>query len=108
MIELAGSIELNTDDNMRIEYSAPLHLHEDTRESNCEMLQRVAEVPVEAVERAGGFVTLAKTYVTRDYSWRRVFSALACAAALSPDDPEVQALTQAFRELEASQAKPVR
>ncbi len=87
------------------------HLHEDTRTSNCEMLQRVAEVPVEAIEGRDGFVALAKTYVTRDYSWRRVFSALGHAAALSPDDPEVKVLTRAFRELQASQAdqsKPVR
>jgi hypothetical protein len=34
MLALAKGVERNTDDNMRIEYSAPLHLYDDTAENN--------------------------------------------------------------------------
>ncbi|MFS8609884.1 MAG: hypothetical protein LOD94_18125, partial [Gammaproteobacteria bacterium] len=42
VIALAGDAELNTDDNMLIEYSAPLHMHRDTRAENFELLVRHA------------------------------------------------------------------
>jgi hypothetical protein len=43
ILELAGDVGLNTDDNMRIEFSAPLYLHASTTRSNQEMLEAHAK-----------------------------------------------------------------
>ena len=43
ILELAGEVGLNTDDNVRIEFSAPLFLHYNTSESNEEMVRRYAQ-----------------------------------------------------------------
>lgn len=42
VLALAGDAALNTDDNMRIEHSAPLHMYRDTRAENFELLARHA------------------------------------------------------------------
>ena len=42
---LAPDWRLNTDDNMRVEYAAPLSLHKDTNPENSAMLTRWAEPP---------------------------------------------------------------
>lgn len=42
ILELAGGIGLNTDDNVRIEFSAPLFLHYDTSWENEEMVRKHA------------------------------------------------------------------
>jgi hypothetical protein len=47
VLELAGEVGLNTDDNVRIEFSAPLFLHYDTSGANEEMVQRYAKDPAE-------------------------------------------------------------
>jgi hypothetical protein len=46
-IALAGDVGVNTDDNMRIEYNAPLHLHVDTQSINVELLHAHAWTPIE-------------------------------------------------------------
>jgi len=38
MLRMAGDVELNTDDNMRIEYSAPKHLYLDSVSDNYDLL----------------------------------------------------------------------
>jgi spermidine synthase len=42
IMKLAGDVGLNTDDNVRIEFSAPLHLHYDTSGANEEMVLKFA------------------------------------------------------------------
>jgi hypothetical protein len=42
-MKLAGDVGLNTDDNVRIEFSAPLHLHYDTSGANEEMVLKFAK-----------------------------------------------------------------
>ena len=49
VMAMAGAAPLNTDDNMRIEYSAPLNLYRDTRTENFTMLMAHARVPAEAL-----------------------------------------------------------
>jgi hypothetical protein len=42
ILELAKDVGLNTDDNVRIEFSAPLFMHYDTSSANEEMILRYA------------------------------------------------------------------
>ena len=44
-IEAMGPIPYNTDDNMRIEYGAPLHQHLNTTQDNDRFLSRFAQMP---------------------------------------------------------------
>lgn len=75
--EFAGDTELNTDDNMRIEFSAPLHLHEMTAEANFyALLKKGGEqkepplIPLDAVSGLGGRLALAEAYARRE-DWLR-------------------------------------
>jgi spermidine synthase len=98
ILKLANGIELNTDDNMRIEYSAPLHLHESTEEANGRMLERVAELPLEAIEGTDGLLALARSYARYDRDLGRALAALRSARARSPGDPEVDLLYRAYEQ----------
>jgi spermidine synthase len=94
ILGLAGEVERNTDDNMRIEYSAPLSLHAETQDENSEMLEAVAESQLEAVESKDGLLALALAYARSDPGWRRTFHVLEHAASRFPGDPDVAALHQ--------------
>lgn len=86
--ELARSVPLNTDDNMRIEYRAPKNLHVATHDKNFEMLLRHAQVPTDSLPRDPlVFADLARTYQGREDTVRAV-AAMAQAAGLLPEgDP---------------------
>jgi spermidine synthase len=92
VLELTRGIELNTDDNMRIEYSAPLHLYERTVAENRELLMRAADIPFDAVDEPGSLVALAAEYLD-NYDLPRARMALRAARAESPDDPRLPALS---------------
>lgn len=96
VVSLAGSVELNTDDNMRIEYSAPLHLYESTQLANECMLAPLAEVPFDAVEGKESLLALAKAYARHDPDGRRGVETLRSAEDSNPNDAEVQAWIEAF------------
>ncbi len=69
VLAYAGEVEANTDDNMRIEYSAPLHLHEDTADANFLALlgpKDMRRPPMEAVQGADGLLRLAHAYARRE------------------------------------------
>jgi hypothetical protein len=85
LLRLAGDVELNTDDNMRIEYAAPLALHARTSSANATMLEKAAEIPYEAVreERLG---KLAHSYARRDFGWNRALQTITRATRLLPED----------------------
>ena len=92
---LVGDIELNTDDNMRIEYSAPKHLYEETQRANSRMLFSVAEVPLDAVEGFESLLALAQAYRQHDPDQRRSLEALRATEVLSPDGfDQIQALIE--------------
>ena len=86
-------MELNTDDNMRIEYSAPLNLHRSTQADNAELIGAHARIPVEVLDDpVFDLVDLARAYRRGD-DWRRAFRAIARAASqLEVDDPLRQEL----------------
>ena len=98
VLRITRGTVLNTDDNMRVEYSAPLHLHEDTLDANSDMVEAVAEVAVDAVEGTDGLLALARAYSTYDDGWRRVLSTMAVAKARSPEDPSIDLLYSAYQE----------
>jgi spermidine synthase len=68
--ELSSDVERNTDDNMRVEYSAPLNLYTWTGDENVLMLEesvgKVPLVPYEATEGVDGLLELAKSYAEID------------------------------------------
>ncbi|NCG22000.1 MAG: hypothetical protein GWP91_23540 [Rhodobacterales bacterium] len=51
IVEMSEDMPRNTDDNMRIEYSAPRNLHAQTHEENFTLLLRNAIVPFDSIER---------------------------------------------------------
>jgi spermidine synthase len=91
LVDFAGDVELNTDDNMRIEYSTPLTLHAETSERNIELLEQVAEIPYHAV-RQTRLGRLAFSYAMRDRGWRRALGTINHATMLEPDDLELAGL----------------
>jgi len=53
MLNVAGDIELNTDDNMRVEYSAPKQLYKSTGQANIRTLMKSPQVPeLPSIEQA--------------------------------------------------------
>ncbi len=108
LLGFAGKETRNTDDNMRIEYSAPLKLFEDTLMANVNMLERHAKVITEGIDDAAGLLALARTYADHDPSWRRAFETLQYASTRYPGHPEVivayeEALNNVRAETDASQ-----
>jgi spermidine synthase len=88
-LELAGDIEHNTDDNLRIEYNAPLHLHVDTQSINLALLRAHAWVPYEILEKDPTlFADTARLWHAREYVDRAI-EGMVRAALLTPrDDPQ--------------------
>jgi len=63
ILKLAGDVGLNTDDNMHIEYSAPLQLHKSTDQANAQLLRRTYVVlPRFAIEDSQGWQLLSEAY----------------------------------------------
>ncbi len=82
--QMTRGTRLNTDDNMRIEYAAPLNLHRSTSAANVEMLLSHAQVPA-GLDPAEQLV-LAAHYLRRDDFERGVEAALgALEAAGGPE-----------------------
>ncbi|MCB9780825.1 MAG: fused MFS/spermidine synthase [Alphaproteobacteria bacterium] len=99
IMAFAGDVPVNTDDNMRIEYSAPLHLHEDTAEANFRALlgdREERKLPLDAVEGVEGLKELARSYHRRE----RLVEALVVvkeAYKLAPDDEELEGMYDAWQ-----------
>ena len=95
ILRFSGDAPVNTDDNMRIEYSAPLHLHEETASEN--FLRLLGDsgardtVPLHAVQGFDATVELARAYARRD-DWVRALVTLKAAERITPGDATVQAL----------------
>ena len=96
LVQIAGAVERNTDDNMRIEYAAPLRLYDDTSDANSELIQSVAELPWDMIEGPKALIALANAYAANDWSWRRTLATLHYAMALYPDDTHIVALLRRY------------
>ena len=95
MLEMGRNHPLNTDDNMIIEYSAPLHLHVDTQDENFELLLEYAQLPFDDSLNGDreALVRLARAYHRRENSVRAV-STMAEAIRRTTDDEEREALLE--------------
>ncbi|MFT5679100.1 MAG: spermidine synthase [Myxococcota bacterium] len=94
---------LNTDDNMRIEYSAPLHLHEQTAEANFMALLHRKDgeqpmIPLDAVDGVPGRLKLAEAYARRDDHLRALL-VLKDAWRLEPENKRVAELYSEYQEV---------
>jgi len=109
--QLSAGVERNTDDNMRVEYSAPLHLYTWTGDENVLMLEKsvgkVPQVPFDSTEGAQGLIELAKSYEKLEL-WVQALMCLKQADKREPRRPDVEALyvqyqhelSKAFKEQE--------
>jgi spermidine synthase len=97
-----GDVPPNTDDNMRVEYSAPLNLHEDTANHNFFLLLGEGGargmVPFDAVVDAEGRVDLARAYARRE-DYVRALITLKEAEVLEPGSQVVAELYVEYQEL---------
>jgi spermidine synthase len=88
VLEMTEGAPLNTDDNMLIEYSAPLHLHVDTSHDNFRMLIKNAGIPFYALPDDPLLLAdLARTYQDRDDPIRSVRTMAAAVQLLPLSDP---------------------
>ncbi|HJN76451.1 MAG TPA: fused MFS/spermidine synthase [Myxococcota bacterium] len=95
ILEVAGDVEFNTDDNMRVEYSAPRHLHSETSQENfLLLLPKSRSAEIDGVEDN---ILLAEAYGRRGENVR----ALVCLKRITDVDPEHEeavALTRKYAE----------
>ncbi len=85
-LDIAGDTERNTDDNMRIEYSAPWNLHKSTSDRNSAVLVQNLQVPP-SFTNAYDLEELAWLYRERDDPVRALRSLVAAIQALPDNDP---------------------
>jgi spermidine synthase len=79
-LAFADGAPINTDDNMRIEYSAPLNLHRSTADDNSAAMVPHRHIPLEAyTDDPEGLATLATAYRARE-DWVRAIMAMHEAA----------------------------
>jgi len=100
ILAFAADAPLNTDDNMRIEYSAPLHLHEETAEANFQALlgdKDDRRPPLDTVHGRDQLVELARAYARRE-RWVDALVVIKAAYAEAPDDEEIPALYDAWQQ----------
>ncbi len=81
-------VTLNTDDNMRIEYIAPLKIHANTTPENMRFLAKYARLPwAPGTADALQLADLANSYAESDDAARTEAAFRAAAALLAPGDP---------------------
>lgn len=85
-LALAGDAELNTDDNLRIEYNAPLHLHTDTQSINVELLRRHAWLPLEHLGHDAALLQRASRHWLALDEFDRAIDGLTRAALMLPEE----------------------
>ncbi|MCB9674982.1 MAG: fused MFS/spermidine synthase [Alphaproteobacteria bacterium] len=89
---------MNTDDNMRIEYNAPLNLHRDTHDENMVFMLRNARLPTAAIRDAEEWAHLAEAYDARGDSTRAMVSWQKAIAA-STDEFQAAAYRESLQDV---------
>lgn len=89
---VAGEVGPNTDDNMRVEFSAPRQLHRDTSSDNMRLLLPFATSA--RLEDDAQNLALAQAYAARG-EWLR---ALLCLEQIRAESPEVEVLRPVYQE----------
>lgn len=99
ILAITADAELNTDDNMRIEYGAPLHLHEDTAEENFSRLLKAwdvrASIAIDKVEGVEGMLALAQAYDRNDDALK-AYMTIQAALQEDPENVELTGLLPAY------------
>ncbi len=100
---IAEGVERNTDDNMRIEYSAPLHLYTWTGDANVNMLNKAVSgkprVPFEAIDNTPiALIQLAKSYAELEL-WIQGLMCLKKAESIEPGRADVAILYAEYQKL---------
>lgn len=98
--EMAGVVDRNTDDNMRVEYSAPMNLHRETSDHNVALLLRHAMMPPSMDDDPVALARLASAYLSREDDER---SRQAIAAAMSLQAERFGGATLSMRDSLAEQ-----
>ncbi|MCB9761897.1 MAG: fused MFS/spermidine synthase [Alphaproteobacteria bacterium] len=90
ILELVEDIDLNTDDNMRVEFSAPRNLHRETSSDNfLLLLPKSRAVELEGVDEN---IALARAYARRE-EWVRALICLKRVTDMQPQHVEARMLT---------------
>lgn len=100
VLEMCDGVQLNTDDNMRIEYSAPLNLHRSTSRENVERLLSFAVVP-SAVTDPVDLLQLGTEYLRRE-DFERGLEAMFRAVEQAGDAQAREQVAQARAEWEGA------
>lgn len=77
----------NTDDNMRVEYRAPLNLHVDTQDKNIPLLEEWTRIPYDELPTADEMEALAYSYDRLEDHDRSVAAMVAASLRTAPTDP---------------------
>ena len=89
--EMTEGAWLNTDDNMSIEYRAPMNLHRSsTAEANVEMLLKYAMLPEVASLDPQRWLELSSHYLKRNDWDRSMEAAIEALGVLVKDDPDIR------------------
>ena len=97
ILAFAGDIDRNTDDNMRVEFSAPRHLYTWTGQDNLTALLESSIVPLFAVDTKEEVLTLARAYADQE-QWGKALVAAQRAVELDPASAEARQLSARYQE----------
>ena len=102
--EMTQDAWLNTDDNMSIEYRAPMNLHRrSTAEANVEMLLKYAKLPPAEGMDAYKWLDLSSHYLRRNDWDRSMLAAMEGLSALGQDVPNFEAAMAVARKQHGSE-----
>ena len=96
LLQFTKGAIINTDDNMHIEYAAPLSLYDKTMGTNSQLLDNIAEVATEATSGANRYMSLLEGYITHDITPRRSLLLAKFMLQQDPDNRELQAIHKAL------------
>jgi spermidine synthase len=91
LLEITDGARRNTDDNLRLEYQAPLRLHRDTLTANLRMLRSHALFPEDATNDGLAWAAIAAAYERREEPKWTARAQARAIDLLGPDHPIVQA-----------------
>ena len=96
LLTIAKDAVINTDDNMYIEYAAPLRLYNKSTVSNTRILDSAAEVVFDGVNGDASRMALLSGYITHDDTPRRALELTRMMQERDPDNTDLQRISAAL------------